>query len=1163
MPKDEQTYVNQEIEKQKQRGEDFKTTIYRDVTSALMAFASVIPSDKFDPLMNSRLYEEVNGQETYEDEDMKPLAERALDAYGKQSRKGFNVMGGEINVTKVLDSESFSQYKGKISQMADKIDELIDQNITNDEYGRKSKDFVRSMTSGYMRRIVNGYSNTYLSSKNILGGSLDAMYAVLNASTVDNKLQNNIEKWQHTFPIHQLVIDGEKQMCTMSDYWKEKERGSLSPEREKEYRQKLYDQTQGLTKLFDKVIEAAGDRKINEELQADSVLGNEAFHLDPRTNRGMSPLLSGLKAMTVGLENGWEIDDIGRLASYYQLMYRTKTSVTCNGGLTLDTFTEYDPPKYASKEQEEYVKQLEDAWKNVEKVKLENVEQRNHILSGLDDLVKDGLKKGYLKETSPGVPFCTQTMEQAVVRDQLVASGQAAGFCAPENDIVKGQQRGMTSILGEVNAARTDAGLKSESLEHKNMRTSIEKLSEFIMRDQEFMQQYRKGEKGKEDLEARSYQYIEKLNAVQRDADLYKDARVGASTQGGKNRLRGADAASAYAGMEMDTVMRDLKKAGICAENETPESFQISQSLKRKGFEETIRDQDRKLGDLMNELKKVDKWTSSPNFKNMKNAMQELKSFSSELAKGGKGFTEDDLEQYEKLVNNVNELASTYLENKKDISSDYAKSRVKAVRKLQDHMKSMSSAMEDLPDQHRKLKEQELFGDKYKLFGQFDHTKTWNASAFWGEKYKNKESRQSGPYSTGRNAAISVSIFALANTGKYSMEDIMDPSKLRAEKQEMFDKTMTAMKNHTPEDQKWIAETIYEGQKNTERMADECASKIDFSKVDVATDKNFCQLLHLSYHQFDAWQEMAHCKDEIMELAKKDHPEMKQYEDYKVWWTNRQGMMCGVYTNISRIKNIAYECSMKPEIACNEASRIVQETVGERLVMNEFCRLQEEKKDIPFHEWVTEQLNQEMFLATNMCSDVLKDSFHCMMNSSEITQTLLPKFWDGTITKNVSAKVDLNEGELKIDGFPSGAELTEMAETLQTQKFLEKTDAALGRLENGKYTSKKSFIEDCAYAMIGQMYRTGGQCPPEDPTTGKTIGLEEYKNRQMNSKEFLNSLKSPENPKAFISPKKVAEMAKNMKPLEGADLSRGAQRDGIEHKRTKAKEKGTAQMGMQ
>ena len=149
----------------------------------------------------------------------------------------------------------------------------------------------------------------------------------------------------------------------------------------------------------------------------------------------------------------------------------------------------------------------------------------------------------------------------------------------------------------------------------------------------------------------------------------------------------------------------------------------------------------------------------------------------------------------------------------------------------------------------------------------------------------------------------------------------------------------------------------------------------------------------------------------------------------------------------------------------------------------------------------------------------------------------MPKFADGSILKDVSIEnISIEKGTADIKGFPGVDDLKKIAET---EQFLQKTDAALGRLENGKYTNKKSFIEDSAYAMIGPMYRANGDKLPEKD--GKVMSLEDYKDMQIASKAFVDSLMVPGSPNKFISPKKIAAMANNSQKIHNMAKDRAAE----------------------
>ena len=141
--------------------------------------------------------------------------------------------------------------------------------------------------------------------------------------------------------------------------------------------------------------------------------------------------------------------------------------------------------------------------------------------------------------------------------------------------------------------------------------------------------------------------------------------------------------------------------------------------------------------------------------------------------------------------------------------------------------------------------------------------------------------------------------------------------------------------------------------------------------------------------------------------------------------------------------------------------------------------------------------------------------------------------------------------KVTVSGLPGVSQMKEMA---MSERFLKKTDAALDRLEKGQYKNKESFIEDAACAMVGQMYRMSGGRLPKN-REGKNVSLEEYAQQQAGSKSFLDSLKSPENPEKFISPKKVAETARNKEMLQDMVKNHTVQRKAPERTRTVVQKK--------
>ena len=280
MPKDGQNNTNQEVEKALDYEQVVKSSIMFDISAGEDLLAGVANDKELKQIISSELFDEIHTYQNNE-EDGTSIFEQAFIEKPQGYDPLMDQAGNRVNLLKIKDKEAYDKYRSIIAQGADKLDEFIDKSVVvNDEYGEKAKEFIVTCSTGRIRRSVNGGADRYLQYKHLLGGGNASMYAALNASVVDNRLQNNIEKWQHKMPIHQLVIDGGKQLQTMTDYWAEKEenKGVLPPDREQEYRQKLYDQTVSMSALYDKVVDTLEDRQANAEMDADKLIMINIMH---------------------------------------------------------------------------------------------------------------------------------------------------------------------------------------------------------------------------------------------------------------------------------------------------------------------------------------------------------------------------------------------------------------------------------------------------------------------------------------------------------------------------------------------------------------------------------------------------------------------------------------------------------------------------------------------------------------------------------------------------------------------------------------------------------------------------------------------------------------------------------------------------------------------
>lgn len=115
-------------------------------------------------------------------------------------------------------------------------------------------------------------------------------------------------------------------------------------------------------------------------------------------------------------------------------------------------------------------------------------------------------------------------------------------------------------------------------------------------------------------------------------------------------------------------------------------------------------------------------------------------------------------------------------------------------------------------------------------------------------------------YSVTRSAPTTIAFCALVRKG-HSVEDLMNPEKLQAEKQavgrEVIDRLVRG-------DQKWLAETLTMGGMALVDQIDRMTQSLDVTDVRQMYSPQARPLVLAAKIGFDAFQEMAHCKDEIV-----------------------------------------------------------------------------------------------------------------------------------------------------------------------------------------------------------------------------------------------------------------------------------------------------------
>ena len=280
--------------------------------------------------------------------------------------------------------------------------------------------------------------------------------------------------------------------------------------------------------------------------------------------------------------------------------------------------------------------------------------------------------------------------------------------------------------------------------------------------------------------------------------------------------------------------------------------------------------------------------------------LKECKDMAKSFTKLGRNACHSEVSGFSDLMRSAESKADKYLME----CGDDKPERVKKTQEMRGLLTAVTMRSDNVAKKGIDKKCEEVCGDRFNVFNKYG-LKVQD-KLFRGEKYKDFVPPSKHGFSSGRTGNVTMTIMAMAASGKYNLDDIIDPEKYVNEKKQMFDEVTKRLSRGLPEDQEWAAEVLHEGRKASEMLVDEKARQINFSKADIS-DKEYCKLLQYGFFQFDAYQECSHCADEIIKLANADkteeHPEFKNVDEYILWTDGRLnalGNICEGYEHIQR-----------------------------------------------------------------------------------------------------------------------------------------------------------------------------------------------------------------------------------------------------------------------
>ena len=548
--------------------EDFHNDVMEDLTGVTSGIVNSLSNEKKQEFMESDMYRELSNMEGHPDSDL--ILDRTFESYNKATF--VDPSGNTRKPLHLKSQKAYKEFKKKLNESADEIDNMIAGYQQDDALGKKSKEVLKTVTSDNLRNVSKGYSQNALGYRTPLSQVVKSYNAVFCFPIEGDTLRNNIKKYHKEFPIYDLTIEAGKLRNTLVDYYADKDKhgGALNADKENKYRQAIYDNVVVVEDYMNKVIAYSENKNVDQKLKDDGVLdaSEEVFNIHPASERGLSYSIYGLQAYKAGLENGWALDDIPLLATFHIIAENEANKL--NGGpfKSVEAFeASKNKDKDINPEKRAFISGMKDLYDELKTKKLANEFDRKQAIDKMKDMVNRGLAKGFLLDNTKDIVMPTnevayfdQFYTQQSTREQKIAKGLEPAICPPV--VAKGNSK-LRRMSATLNTKRTDGWWKSESTKHKNLKNAVTELELFCENNKA------PGENASLEEQEKYYeQYLGKLDKVQHFAKIYMDKRMGASSTGGKERLKGATDISNYVDSERERVVENLAKNSDISVNE-------------------------------------------------------------------------------------------------------------------------------------------------------------------------------------------------------------------------------------------------------------------------------------------------------------------------------------------------------------------------------------------------------------------------------------------------------------------------------------------------------------------------------------------------------------------------------------------------------------------
>ena len=479
-----------------------------------------------------------------------------------RQRENYNTLYGTIIIPtssntyyrKVLDRNAYSRLHKKTESLINDSEALVDSQVQSGKMGVNEAMYIKAFSISKMKRALRGFPNTYISSRTPLGAGIDSINSEVIGDTTDNALEGKINRWRDKYPVHDLAIEGENQLCTLADYWADKEQNKMTPEKEQLYRKTLYSQTLRMLNMINAMDKTVIDPELNTELVQQGITNSNPICLHSYAPRGMTTLSSALDAYKAGLENGWHIDDIGVLAAFNRCLEGEKKSVNYVIDNNTEKLEKRKVPAYKSEDHKAFLDNMEKFYDKLKNNRLTGKGMRNTVMKQMYAMVKEGKDRGFISNEYASNYF-GDVFASVSKRNALIEQSKEPAFY--KEDIVASKERGdeLNLLLLRFNADKSffiKFGISSD--EHDALSNSVQKL----INNQKTVALYNEGRRGLQTLG----NYLDYFNALDEaivDSKIYQSKKKGVpTTEGGKDRLKGAKDIELLAKNERNNLINNI-----------------------------------------------------------------------------------------------------------------------------------------------------------------------------------------------------------------------------------------------------------------------------------------------------------------------------------------------------------------------------------------------------------------------------------------------------------------------------------------------------------------------------------------------------------------------------------------------------------------------------